>query len=102
MIPAQISADLATLSASVQAAAPIRQATPLTKAALVAAGASLIVEVETALAAAIGGLDGVDPTGYPAALVSGLLALGTASYDQATLAEMRGTVGRAVFNLRQA
>ena len=102
MIPSQVVVDTNALAASVQAAAPIRQATPLLKAALVAAGSALVTKIDVALADAVGTLDGSDPTGYPAALVSGLLALGIASYDQATLAEMRGTVGRAVFNLRQA
>ena len=99
MIPAQITSDLALLSASVQAAAPIKAATPLRKAALVSAGLALVSEIDTGLAGAVGSLDAADPAGYAGDLVNALLGLATAAYDQATLADMRGTVGRAVFNL---
>jgi len=99
MIPAQITSDLALLSASVQAAAPIKTATPLRKAALVSAGLALVSEIDTGLTGAVGSLDAADPAGYAGDLVNALLGLSTAAYDQATLADMRGTVGRAVFNL---
>jgi len=102
MIPAQITSDLALLSASVQDAAPIKTATPLRKAALVSAGLALVTEIDTGLAGAVGSLDAADPAGYAGDLVTALMGLATAAYDQATLADMRGTVGRAVFNLSVA
>lgn len=102
MIPAQITSDLALLSASVQAAVPIKTATPLRKATLVSAGLALVTEIDTGLAGAVGGLDAPDPAGYAGDLVNALMGLATAAYDQATLADMRGTVGRAVFNLAVA
>ncbi len=102
MIPAQITSDLALLSASVQAAAPIKIATPLRKAALVSAGLALVSEIDTGLTGAVGSLDAADPAGYAGDLVTALMGLATAAYDQATLADMRGTVGRAVFNLSVA
>ncbi len=102
MISAQITSDLALLSTSVQAAAPIKTATPLRKAALVSAGYALVTEIDTGLAGAAGGLDAADPAGYAGDLVAALMGLATAAYDQATLADMRGTVGRAMFNLSVA
>jgi len=102
MIPAQITSDLALLSASVRVATPIKAATPLRKAALVSAGLALVSEIDTGLAGAVGGLDAADPAGYAGDLVTALLGLATAAYDQVALADMRGTVGRAVFNLAVA
>ena len=101
MIPARIGTDLATLNASIQAAAPVGRATPLLKAALVNAGAALVAEIDAGIAAAVGAIDGPDPAGYGGDLVTALLALDVAASDQAALADMRGTVGRAVFNLRK-
>ncbi len=101
MISARIGTDLATLNASIQAVAPIRQATQLLKAALVNAGAGLVAEIDAGIAAAVGALDGPDPAGYAGDLVTALLALDAAASDQAALADMRATVGRAVFNMRK-
>ena len=102
MIPAQIATDLATFQASVAAATPVKQATPLLKAALVDAGNALVSEIDAGLVGAVGQLDADDPTGFAGDLVQDLLDLDGATTDQAALADLRGTVGRAVFNLTQA
>lgn len=102
MIPASTTSALALLNASVQAVTPVAQATPLLKAALVNAGQGLVTSIDAALTSAAGALDAPDPAGFAGDLVTDLLALSTAADDQAALADMRGTVGRAVFNLAQA
>ena len=102
MIPAQIEAARALLRSSVAAARPLNQASPLLKAALVTAGANLLTQIDTVITTIGAPLDANDPTGFAGELPDWLLALATAADDQATLVDMRGTIGRAIFNLRQA
>lgn len=102
MIPAQIVSDLGTFTASVEAAAPVSQGSPLIKAALVNYGRSLVANIDSALTAAVGDLDASDPIGAAGDLVAELNYLAMSAYDQASLADMRGTVGRRVFNLAQS
>jgi hypothetical protein len=47
-------------------------------------------------------LDALDPAGFPADLVGALVDLTTATEDQSMLSDMRGYIGRAMFNLAQA
>ena len=102
MIPAQIEAARALLRASVAAARPLRQASPLLKSALVSAGAALVSDVDAAIPVVGAPLDADDPTGFPGSFPGVLVGLAMAADDQGALVDMRGTIGRAVFNLRQA
>jgi hypothetical protein len=59
----------------------------------------------TALAiipSATSALDATDPAGFPADLVDALVNLTAATEDQSILCDMRGYIGRAMFNLAQA
>lgn len=98
----QIVADANAFQAAIASASPIKQANPLLKASLLVRGNALIAEIDAALQAAAGGLDGADPTGFAGDMVGALGSLDDATSDQAVLAELRGVVGRAVFNLAQA
>lgn len=102
MISPSLVASVATFDASVSAASPISQATSLTKAALVKAGQLLLGQVETEASTTGTALDASDPSGFAGDMVGQLLALSTANDDTASLVEVRGYLGRAVFNLGQA
>jgi hypothetical protein len=102
MIPASLSAAYSFWTASVAANRPLSKAGALTKAALVTTGASVVSQIETALGAAAGNLDGPDPTGFAGDLVQDLIDLSTSATDQTDLAALRGIAGRQLFNLSQA
>lgn len=101
-IPVGLEARVAALATAVTAAAPLASASRILVSVLQQQGAAALSDIETALAASAGNLDAGDPTGFPGDLVNDLLALSSASDDQTTLADMRGLVGRAMFNLAQA
>jgi hypothetical protein len=101
MILAPLIAELNLFVASTQAAAPLTQASALTKGALLIAGNQLIADVEAAKAVAGVQLDAADPTGFPGDMVTALFSLASAADDQSALADIRGSVGRMVFNLAQ-
>lgn len=102
MIPLALSAELASFQAVVTAAAPLSAMTSIQKSVLLRQGYAVIASVDAALTKAAGRLDAVDPVGLPTAMVSALLALEDAAQDQADLTNLRGLLGRAVFNLAQA
>lgn len=58
--------------------------------------------IDAALAAAGAPLDAADPTGHPLQMIADLTGRLTAASDQETLSDLRGFVGRAIFNLAQA
>lgn len=102
MIPASVPAALAAFRAAVAANAPVASATPYQIATLVSQGQALLAMIDDALAAAGAQLDAADPTGHPLQMIADLTGRLTAVSDQETLSDMRGFVGRAVFNLAQA
>lgn len=101
MIPAALTAGLASYQASVAAAKPISQAPALQVAALVRQGNALLVADDAAIEASGQPLDADAPSGHPLAIVQAVDALVEAGTDHRTLHDMRGFVGRAVFNLAQ-
>lgn len=102
MIPLYLRFEVARLRNSVVAAKPLSQATTLLKGALNTYGIGLIADIETEMARAETPLDADDPTGIAGDFVDGLLALSVAADDTTDLADMRGLVGREVFNVAQA
>ena len=102
MISASLVSELTLFQASVQAAAPLAQTSSLTKAALLKGGQALLTDIEAELTSIGSTLDADDPTGFAGAMPADLLAICAAATDQAVLADIRGKVGRAVFNLAQA
>ena len=101
MIPSSINDALTLYVASMNAASPLAQASRLTVAALQKAGTTLVVQIDAAMTPAAGALDANDPAGFPGDLVTDLLGLASAAEDQSALADIRGLVGRALFNLNQ-
>ncbi|MCJ2084591.1 hypothetical protein MKK88_01090 [Methylobacterium sp. E-005] len=102
MIPAAIPVALIAFQAAVTANKPIAAATPYQIATLVAQGQAVLAMIDSALIAAGTSLDAPDPSGHPLALIADLSGRVTAVSDQETLSDLRGFVGRAVFNLAQA
>ena len=100
-IPAALAADLAAFQSNVSAAAPLRYAPPLQIAALVAQGAALLSRVDAAIAGAGAALMAPEPSGHPTKMISDLRGVAQASLDQSALSDLRGYLGRAVFNLAQ-
>ncbi len=101
MISTSIISAYNLLKASVIAANPVASASPLTQAALVSAGNSLCTAIETSRDALTPILDGADPTGFAGAFPQDLVTIANASLDQASLDDLRGSVGRITFNLEQ-
>lgn len=101
MVGAHIIADVTSLQVNVAAAAPLGAQTQIAIEALQSQGSSLLQEVDAAIVATGGPLDASDPTGFAGDMVAVLSGLATASEDQTTLTDMRGLVGRAMFNLAQ-
>ena len=100
MIPASIPADLTAFQTAVQAASPISALTPLQLRSLVRLGAALDASIAAAAAATGAILDGPDPAGHPTAMIAAFRARREAAADAATLADLRGLIGRAVLNLQ--
>jgi hypothetical protein len=63
--------------------------------------ASLVSDVDAALAGAAGALDAFAAPSDPVAIASGLSGLLTASQNQTDLADLRGLAGRVASNLSQ-
>lgn len=98
-LPTQLLLDLAAFRTAVIAAKPIKRAPPLQVAALVRAGADLLSEIDAALDATSASLEPVEVGPHPLQMVDALNAARTAADDCVTLHDLRGVVGRAVFNL---
>jgi hypothetical protein len=101
VIPAALSAGLVGFKAAIAAAKPINQAPALQVAALVRQGNALLVAIDAAIEASGTALDADAPSGHPLAIVAAVNALVEAGSDHSTLHDVRGFVGRAVFNLAQ-
>lgn len=101
MIPAAVSTALTSFQTAVAAYKPIASATPYQVAVLVQQGQAVVALIDEALAAAGAPLDAADPSGHPLALIADLEGRLAAVDDQITLSDLRGFVGRAVFNLAQ-
>ena len=101
MIPAAIRVALAAFLVAVAANKPITSATPYQIATLVSQGQAVLAMVDAALDASGAALDAPDPSGHPLTLIADLSGRVTAVSDQMTLSDLRGFVGRAVFNLAQ-
>ncbi len=99
--PAVVSA-VGDLAAQVTAAQPLDSASPLAIAAIQQLGASVLAQLDAAMAPAGGDLDADDPVIFSGSLPAYLIGLRDASRDQSALADMRSLVGRAMFNLAQA
>ena len=100
-IPANITAELASLQAQVTAASPLRSASFATVKALQLNAANLVADVQAALIAPDNTLDTYVATADPVAIISGVLGLLDAALDQSNLALMRGVTGRVASNLDQ-
>ena len=101
-IPANIIADLQDLSAEYAAAAPLTIAASTTIQALAIEAASVVSDLDAAIPAAAGALDGFAPTGKAPAIATAVLGLLDASTTQSSLTDIRGIVGRMASNLNQA
>lgn len=101
MISAKIVSDLASLQANLAASAPLNAQTKILIEALKGEGNDLLNEINAAVDPAGVPLEADDPTGFAGDMVPVLLGLATASEDQTTLTDVRGLVGRALFNLSQ-
>jgi hypothetical protein len=92
---------LAAFQANVTANKPITSATPYQIATLVSQGQAVLAMIDAALDASGTALDAPDPFGHPLTLIADLSGRLNAVSDQMTLSDLRGFVGRAVFNLAQ-
>jgi hypothetical protein len=101
-IPASLAADLRTFQANVVAAAPLQGATPLQVAKLVAQAATVLSAVDAALQTSGTPLQAPAPSGHPVTAITAVRSLAAAALDQTALSDLRGYLGRAVFNLAQA
>lgn len=101
MIPASITGAISALATSITAAAPLAAAPRTVLGAIQTEAGSLVASVDAAVLGAAGALDGPDPLGMPAVIVSELTALAVAAVDQSDLSTIRGYVGRVATNLNQ-
>jgi hypothetical protein len=101
MISAKIVSDLTTFQSNVIASAPLNAQTTILIETLQNQGAALLQEVDAAIGPTGTALDAADPSGFAGDMVAVLAGLATASEDQTTLTDLRGLVGRAMFNLAQ-
>lgn len=100
-LPANIMSELANLQAQTSAAAPLASASRATITAIKLNSAQLIADMETAITASRGQLDTFTAPADPAAIVTGMLALGAAAANQTSLVIARGYAGRANANIDQ-
>jgi hypothetical protein len=101
MISAKIVSDIAAFQANVTASAPLNTQTQILIQTLEGEGASLLQDIDAAIDPTGAPLDAADPSGFVGDMVGVLTGLATASEDQTTLSDLRGLVGRAMFNLAQ-
>ena len=101
MISAAIVSALTAFQANVTASAPLNMQTTILIEALQDQGAALLQQVDAAIDPTGVPLDAADPSGFAGDMVQSLLNLAVASEDQTTLTDLRGLVGRAMFNLAQ-
>lgn len=101
MISTKIASDLTNFVANVTASAPLNTQTKIMIEALDGEGSDLLQEIDAAIDPTGAALDATDPSGFAGDMVTVLLNLATASEDQTTLTDVRGLVGRAMFNLSQ-
>lgn len=99
-IPANITAELASLSAQVTAAQPLSAASRPTITALQLNAAQLVSDIQNALVAP-SLLDTWSAPVDPASIVSGFNGVVTVGVDQDDLSLKRGVCGRATSNLDQ-
>ena len=101
-LPANITADLANLQTAYASAAPLASAASTTVYALAVQTNAVVADLDSAVEAASGGLDGfVAPVMAPA-IATAVLGLLTAAQTQSALTDIRGFVGRMALNLGQA
>lgn len=100
-LPANITAEIASLQAQVKAAGALNAAPRATVQAIKLNAAQLVADTQAALVAPHNMLDTWVPPVDPAAIVTGILSVAQASEDQSDLAVTRGIVGRVASNVDQ-
>lgn len=110
-IPANITAELASLEAQVKAASPLINTPHSNLVAIQLNAVNLLSDIQTALTTTTLSniipstdstlLDGWVPPADAATIISGVLNILTASQNQENLSLLRGVVGRASSNLAQ-
>lgn len=100
-LPTTIASEIEGLQAQTAAASPLSSASRATITAIKLNSAQLVADIETAITASAGQLDTFVAPSDPAAIVSGVLALGASAESQSELVNARGYVGRANANIDQ-